>query len=97
MTDREMIEKRCESEGLTIQGWDEQHENGLTANLGTYLVTTSDFEDDGLYEGDEGELSACVVGAAQYHNQRVSFSFMADGMDSGNEVRELYALDPVDE
>jgi len=96
VTEREMIERACKEHGLTIQGWDEEHENGLTAKLGQYMVTTPDYEEDGLYEGDEGELTACVVGAAKYHNQRVSFSFIGEGMDSGNEVSDLFALDPVE-
>lgn len=96
MTDKEMIEARAEQDGLAIRGWDEAHENGLTAKLGTYRVTTDDYEDDGLYSGDEGELTACIVGAEQYGNRRVSFSFTMEGYDEGNEVRDLYALDRVD-
>lgn len=95
MDNKEMIEARCQREGLTIQAWDEEHENGLTAKLGRYTVVTPDYEDDGLYEGDEGELEACVVGAVQYGNQRVSFSFIPDGCDGGPEVRSLYAVESL--
>lgn len=96
MTDRELIEARCSREGLTIQGWDEESENGLTAKLGRYTVVSPGHEDDGLYEGDDGELTACVVGAAQYNNQRVNFSFTAEGYDEGNDVRDLLVLEPAD-
>lgn len=96
MTEREMIEDACKRQDFTIQEWDEEHENGLTAKLGRYTVVTPDYEDDGLYEGDEGELTACVVGAEQYHNQRVSFSFIPDGCDAGPDVRDLLALGSVE-
>lgn len=96
MTDKEMIEQRCQKEGLPIQGWDEENENGLTAKLGSFTVVTDDYADDGLYIDDEGTLEACVVGAEEYHNRRVSFSFKTEGMDSSNEVRDLLALDPTD-
>lgn len=96
MTDREMIEARCKQEGLTIQTWRDT-EDGETALLGRFAVTSNDYEDDGLYESDKGEVSACVVGAEQYNNRRVSFSFTPEGYDSGNEVRDLFVLDPIDD
>lgn len=96
MTDKEMIEERLQSEGLTAQSWVEDTENGLTAKLGRYQVVNDDEEDYGLYAGDEGELSACVVGSAQYGNQRVSFSFTLDDNDEGSEVHSLSVLEPID-
>lgn len=95
MNNKEMIEARCKQEGLTINSWDEEHENGLTAKLGRFVVTTDDDEDYGLYSGDEGELEACVVGSEQYNNRRISFSFVPDGLDGGTEVHYLYVLDPI--
>lgn len=94
MTAKEMIEERCKKEGLTITGWS-MTDDGESANLGRWAVTSNEDEDYCLYEGDEGELSACVVGAEQYHNRRVCFSFIAEGMDEGNEVHSLSMLDPV--
>jgi hypothetical protein len=94
--ERKMIEEACKREGLTIQGWDPDHENGLTAKLGRYTVTTPDYDDDGLYEGDEGNLTACVVGSEQYNNQRVEFTFIPEDYDSGPEVSDLTALEPVE-
>lgn len=96
MTNREMIEERCRREGLTIKSWKDT-DDGETAVLGAFLVSTPDFDDDGLYEGDAGELTAVVVGAEQYGNRRVCFSFTPEGYDGGNEVRELSALDPLDD
>jgi hypothetical protein len=94
MEDRERIEKACQEHGLTIREWKTGDDGGDIAVLGRFEVIEDD-EDAGLYSGDEGELSAEVVGAAQYGNQRVCFSFMAEGYDEGNEVRDLYVLDPV--
>lgn len=90
-----MIEQRCEREGLAIKSW-ETTDDGETAVLGRFVVATGEYDDDGLYEGDEGVLTACVVGAEQYGNQRVLFSFTADGYDGGNDVRDLSALEPAD-
>lgn len=94
MTNREMIEERCKREGLTIQGWSET-EDGDTASPGRFLVVTPEYEDDGLYEGDSGELAACVVGAEKFGNRRVCFTFSPEGYDSGEEVHDLSVLDAV--
>lgn len=96
MTDKERIEERLQAEGLTAQGWVDDPDNGVTAKLGRYEVVSDDDEDYGFYSGDEGELSACVVGAAQYNNQRVCFTFILDGNDDGNEVQSLSVLEPVE-
>lgn len=96
MTDKEMIEARCQSEGLTIKEWTET-DDGDTAKLGRWVVATDEFDGDGLYHDDEGDLTACVVGSEEFHNRRVHFSFTADGYDTGNEVRVLAALEPVDD
>lgn len=96
MTDREMIEARCNSEGLTITGWSDT-DDGETAALGRWTVLTNDYEDEGFYEGDNGDLTACVVGAEEYNNRRVAFTFTPDGMDSGLEIRDLAILGGTDE
>lgn len=95
-TDQELIEARCKQEGLTITGWAET-DDGETALLGRYLVSTPDYDADGLYEGDEGVLSACVVGSTQYGNRGVSFSFTPEGYDGGVDVSDLWALDRVED
>ena len=94
MTDRERIEEALAREGFTAQEWIEHPDNGLTAVVGRFVVQTDD-EDAGLYGGDEGKLDACVVGAEQYANQRVSWTFTAEGYDEGNEVTDLSVLEPV--
>jgi hypothetical protein len=94
MDAKAMIEAAADSHGLTILGWD-QGESGLEAQLGRYLVVSDDCEDDGLYEGDEGDLTACVVGAEEYRNQRVSFTLTTEDVEGGNEVRDLDVVEPV--
>lgn len=93
MTDREMIEQALAHNGFTVERWDEENENGLTAVVaGTFTVIEED-EDRGLYDGDSGKLEVCVVGSAENRNQRVYFGFVPDGYDEANEVVDLTALD----
>lgn len=96
MNNREMIEARCEQQGLRILSWSDT-EDGETALLGKFVVTTDEEEDYGLYVDDEGILTACVVGAEQYGNRRVCFSFITEGRDCGEEVHDLSALDRIDD
>lgn len=95
MNDRERIEQALELRGLTAQAWDEEGEDGLTAIVGHYTCIEDD-ERSCSFAGDEGIVTACVVGAAQYGNQRVCFSFQADGNDGGMEVGSLDSFDPTD-
>lgn len=97
MTDREMIEDYAEYTMLSIESWDEENENGLTALLSHRWVVVHGDEDRGLYEGDEGVLTLCVVGAERYGNRRVSLSFVADGMDCGVEIVDLDVLDSIED
>lgn len=99
MTDdekRKLIEERCEREGLRIDGWLEDHEDGVTADLGGYRVIEED-EDKGLYDDDVGQMTASVVGSPEYGNVRVSLTFTPEGNDpgSGPEVNDLSVLEPV--
>lgn len=93
---KERIEQAAAAQGLTIQSWKDDPDDGPTAVFGRYKVITDEYEDNGLYLDDEGELTATVVGAAQYHNERVHFGFTADDVEGAEEVRDLTALDPVD-
>lgn len=94
MTDKEMIEAACARQGFKILSWTNTTD-GDTAVLGGFTVGIED-ESDGLYEGDEGDLAACVVGAEKYGNRRVCFTFCPEGHDEGQEVRDLSCLDPID-
>lgn len=79
-----MITRAVDQHGYPVKEWREGDE-GLEAALGRFRVTVDD-DDQGLYEGDEGEVTACVVGAPEYENERVSFSFTSDEMESGMPV-----------
>lgn len=95
MTGRELIERAVQREGFKIASWDEEHENGLTAIMDGKFVITDDAADDdkGLYAGDEGTLMACVVGAAKYSNEHVSWSLLTDGYDTNVDIPEPSTLD----
>lgn len=93
MTPRERIERRLNEEGFTAQDWKDT-DDGITAVLGSFIVIEDD-EDEGLYSGDEGELTACVVGAPEYGNERVAFAFKVEGFSEGVEVRDLQTIEPV--
>lgn len=85
-----LIQARLDRAGMVAHEW-RDGDDGTEALLGRYAA----FEDDdsaGLYEGDEGELSAYVVGAQRYHNERVMFGLQVDGTDCAIEV----SLDTVE-
>lgn len=94
MTNREMIEAACKRHDLKILEW-ATTEDGLTAKLGRFLVVHDEYEDDGLLVDDEGELVAEVVGAEEFNNRRVAFTFTADDFDGGLEVPDLDILEQV--
>lgn len=91
---REMIEARLAEEGWTAREWREG-EDGLEAVVGRFVVIEGD-NDTPPYIDTEGELTACVVGSPERHNERVHFSFTEDGMDAGDEVSDLTTLEPAD-
>jgi uncharacterized cupin superfamily protein len=93
MTDREMIESVVASNGFTVERWDEEHENGLTAIIAGTFTVLEDDEEHGLYEGSEGVLEVCVVGSEEHRNRRVAFSLLEEGYDSSNEVSDLSLLE----
>lgn len=95
MDNKTRITEAAEAQGFTVSEFYEHPDNGLTGKVGQFEVVNDEYEDDGLYLGDLGELEASVVGAAQYRNERVSFTFIAEGNDAGSEVRDFSCLDPV--
>ncbi len=51
-------------------------ENGTEAVMGGKWHAVEDDDERGLYaDGDDGVLSACVVGAPEFGNERVSITF----------------------
>lgn len=87
MTDREreMLQAALDTYGLNGVFREADDPNNVT--MGPEVLVNErwqvieDDEDNGLFEGDEGQLFACVVGAPEYHNHHVSWGFMPDGMN----------------
>lgn len=99
MEDRERIEQALKARGWVVEKWREAGADGrleAVVNPGRFVVIEAD-DSNGLYEGDEGELSATVVGAERFGNQRVAFTFTPDDYEpgEGNEVSDLSLLDPA--
>lgn len=88
MVDKKRIIGAMEGFGLQEGDatWDDT-EDGLVATLGRWRVITED-DERGLWDGDEGLVTAQIVGAAQYGNMRVCFTFTSDDLDpmSGPEI-----------
>lgn len=97
MDERAMIERALARHGLNPDSWDEEAENGLTARFDNDWIVMEESEERGLYDGDTGKLSVCVVGAEEHGNQRVSFSFTPEGQDpdSGSEVEPFEDIEPA--
>lgn len=96
MEDKQRIEEKCARIGLTVKEWRDDPNDGITAVLGRFECNTDEFEDDGIYSGTVGVVEASVVGAAQYHNQRVWFGYKEDGTDSGQEIDGQAVVDCLD-
>jgi hypothetical protein len=92
VTDREMIEAALDSDGFTAERW-QDGEDGLEAVVAGSFTVLEDYDDEGLFEGDSGTLTAGVAGGEEFGNRRVWFGFTAAGMNSGAEVRDLSALE----
>ena len=66
------------------------------AKLGRWFVVRED-EERGLYEGDQGELSAQRVGGEEHGNVRLCVTFTPDDYDpfSGPEAVPFEDVEPV--
>jgi hypothetical protein len=89
------IERAAASNGFKVAEWRDTDDGDTAVMEGSFVVVNDEYEDDGLYSGDEGELSACIVGAPQFFNERISWTFITEGYDEGNEVRDLTVLEPA--
>lgn len=80
---KQMIEESCRKWGTSIQGWDSNEDGDEFADLGKAAA-----QEDGEFwtAGETGQLIAQVVGAPEYHNERVAFYFIPEGMDVGDEA-----------
>lgn len=88
-----MIEAAVSGQGMTVQEWNAE-DGRPVAVLGRYRATADD-EDNGVFEDMEGVMTATVVGAAQYHNERVWFGWRKDGMDTAVEARDPMDFEPA--
>lgn len=96
-----MIDEVASKHGMKIQGdeWfiNEAEANRIAARLGKWHVP-EDNESMGLFAGDEGQLTAVVVGGIEYGNERVSFSFLNaeySSDEAGEEVVPFEDVHPV--
>lgn len=69
----------------THEGW----------TYGERVRVVQDDENEGLFEGTEGNLLIEKLGAAEYGNVRVGVFFVEDGMDGPVEVRDYDYIEGV--
>lgn len=90
-------ESQLELQDLKPQEWREDDgyaEPRPVAVLGRFRVIEDD-ESYGLYAGDEGEVTANVVGSSEYGNRRLTLNFCPDDLEEGNEVPDLSPLEKI--
>lgn len=81
--------------GLVVDEWVTDEYGNTVGRLGRWKVERDD-EDRGLFEDDEGELQATVVGAPEYNNEHVSFGFKGDDFEEvGAEVVPFEDIEPL--
>lgn len=80
--------------GLKVDEWREDPD-GIKALFGEWKVTEED-EDEGLYEGDKGTLSASVVGARKHGNEHVAFYFTPEDWDEDSGGIRVTPFDNVE-
>jgi hypothetical protein len=81
--------------GLIVGEWFTDEYGSAVGKIGRWRVLVDD-EDRGLFEGDEGELHAEVVGAPENHNERVHFGFKGDDFEEvGAEVVPFEDIDAL--
>jgi hypothetical protein len=87
-------ESQLKDYGLEAESWREDAdytEPRPVAVIGRFRVIEDD-ESYGLYAGDEGEVTANVVGSDKHGNRRLTLNFCPDDLDDGNEVPDLSPL-----
>lgn len=80
MDEQQKVEQGATAQGLTVQSWG-QDDDGIFALLGRFVVDEDVDEEMGPFAGDEGELTASIVGSPAYGNERVAFFLRCEGMD----------------
>lgn len=85
---RDIIESALRMWGYSAESWwknDPDNGGRLKAIVGDAEVVEDD-EDHGLYVGDAGKLTCCVVGGREYGNVHAQFYFEADDREGGEQV-----------
>lgn len=94
-----LVGAACERQGWTVESWRLDEDESLEAVIGRYRFDSAGEHDadeyGGPYDGDEGVLVAQIVGAAEFHNERVSFALRVDDYDSAYDVRDVEWLEAV--
>jgi len=88
-----MIQEELDLQMLAIQGWRLGEGDEPEALLKGRWVVIEEDEDAGLFGGDEGTVTASVVGSPKYGNERVFLGFTADGTESPVECRLFENVD----
>lgn len=92
---RRLIEERLRSDGLHPDEWRNDEDGQIEAVLGKWRVTDED-EDKGLYEGEEGTLTASVVGAPEHGNEQVKYHICLEDQEVGIECRPFENVEAAD-
>jgi hypothetical protein len=92
---RKMIQADIDRRMFTAHDWLFNEDEGrIIASLGRFTVIDDD-EDKGTYAGDEGELTAMVVGSQEYGNERVDYSILIDEYHDEPSDVDINNVDPV--
>lgn len=92
---QQIIEEKLKHEMLAVDRFVDGEDVREAILKHTWEVVEDD-ENAGLFEGDEGEVRASVVGAPEYGNERVTFSLHTEDHTDGVECRPLDNVQPVD-
>lgn len=85
---RARIEQDLGKHGFIADSFRTDPDDGITAVLNHRWRVLEDDDNLGLCANDEGKLEACLVGAEEYGNLHVIYTFTPDGFDSGCEVTD---------
>lgn len=84
---KQLIGSRLDSEGYPVKEW-RTHDGEFEGVIGRAIVI-EEHEDGGIYIDATGLVTASVVGAAKFGNERVAFHMYEDGYDGPNELPDL--------
>jgi hypothetical protein len=90
LNERELLETWLGANGLQAESIEPDPDEGgaLVAKIGRFRMLEDD-EDEGLSEGDEGVLTAQLVGLPEKGNHHISYGLAVDGLSGSLTVRSL--------